>query len=306
MDTKKYNKEFSHYANVIAEALSKGDLSTYRAADALLKESVSAYEMEKKLEAQLDTKNFGVLNHIFEQELPRLFKTNKKAVRAVVKLIKEDKNLLNQFNFYKALKEYNSSAVDSEVYLKRLVEEFDNKINHENLCCAISNEKLRDTLIENNVFPSDFIDEKDMRLYEDVETLTCSKVLLSNTLVILEAEKRVANILNENKKVEDAKPKVDAIREFEENMRDTLTESEIDLVKTITSAREPIAEAKREKLFNSYRDECIKKVDEMIASEPYNDELKGLKQQIESKTYNKETIVEDMAKLLAIRDVLDE
>ena len=306
MDTKKYSKEFSHYASVIAEALSKGDLSTYRAADALLKESVSAYEMEKKLEAQLDTRNFGVLNHIFEQELPRLFKTNKKAVRAVVKLIKEDKNLLNQFNFYKALKEYNSSSVDSEVYLKRLVEEFDNKINHENLCCAISNEKLRDTLIENNVFPSDFIDEKDMRLYEDVETLTCSKVLLSNTLVILEAEKRVANILNENKKVEDAKPKVDAIREFEENMKDTLTESEIDLVKTITSAREPIAEAKREKLFNSYRDECIKKVDEMIASEPYNDELKGLKQQIESKSYNKETIVEDMAKLLAIRDVLDE
>ena len=306
MDTKKYNKEFSHYASVIAEALSKGDLSTYRAADALLKESVSAYEMEKKLEAQLNTRNFGVLNHIFEQELPRLFKTNKKAVRAVVKLIKEDKNLLNQFNFYKALKEYNSSSVDSEAYLKRLVEEFDNKINHENLCCAISNEKLRDTLIENNVFPSDFIDEKDMRLYEDVETLTCSKVLLSNTLVILEAEKRVANILNENKKVEDANPKVDAIREFEENMKDTLTESEIDLVKTITSAREPIAEAKREKLFNSYRDECIKKVDEMIASEPYNDELKGLKQQIESKTYNKETIVEDMAKLLAIRDVLDE
>ena len=306
MDTKKYNKEFSHYANVIAEALSKGDLSTYRAADALLKESVSAYEMEKKLEAQLNTRNFGVLNHIFEQELPRLFKTNKKAVREVVKLIKEDKNLLNQFNFYKALKEYNSSSVDSETYLKRLVEEFDNKINHENLCCAISNEKLRDTLIENNVVPSEFIDEKDMSLYEDVETLTCTKVLLSNTLSILEAEKRVANMLNENKKVEDSKPKVDAIREFEENMRDTLTESEIDLVKTITSAREPIAEAKREKLFNSYRDECIKKVDEMIASEPYNDELKGLKQQIESKTYNKETIVEDMAKLLAIRAVLDE
>ena len=306
MDTKKYNKEFSHYANVIAEALSKGDLSTYRAADALLKESVSAYEMEKKLEAQLNTRNFGVLNHIFEQELPRLFKTNKKAVREVVKLIKEDKNLLNQFNFYKALKEYNSSSVDSETYLKRLVEEFDNKINHENLCCAISNEKLRDTLIENNVVPSEFIDEKDMSLYEDVETLTCTKVLLSNTLSILEAEKRVANMLNESKKVEDSKPKVDAIREFEENMRDTLTESEIDLVKTITSAREPIAEAKREKLFNSYRDECIKKVDEMIVSEPYNDELKGLKQQIESKTYNKETIVEDMAKLLAIRDVLDE
>ena len=89
-------------------------------------------------------------------------------------------------------------------------------------------------------------------------------------------------------------------------MKETLTESEIDLVKTITSAREPLAEARREKLFNAYRDECIKKVNEMIEAEPSNEELKGLKSQIESKTYNKESIVEDMAKLLAIRDVLDE
>ena len=37
MDTKKYNKEFTHYANVIAEALTKGDLNTYKAADTLLK-----------------------------------------------------------------------------------------------------------------------------------------------------------------------------------------------------------------------------------------------------------------------------
>ena len=65
MDTKKYNKEFTHYANVIAEALTKGDLNTYKAADTLLKESVSAYETERKLERQLDTNNFGVLNHIF-------------------------------------------------------------------------------------------------------------------------------------------------------------------------------------------------------------------------------------------------
>ena len=44
----------------------------------------------------------------------------------------------------------------------------------------------------------------------------------------------------------------------------------------------------------------------MIEAEPSNEELRGLKSQIESKTYNKESIVEDMAKLLAIRDVLDE
>ena len=131
MDTKKYNKEFTHYANVIAEALTKGDLNTYKAADTLLKESVSAYETERKLERQLDTNNFGVLNHIFEQELPRLFKSNKKAVREVVKLIKEDKNLFNQFNLYKALKDYSSASVDSETYVKRLMETFDNKINHD-------------------------------------------------------------------------------------------------------------------------------------------------------------------------------
>lgn len=306
MDTKKYNKEFTHYANVIAEALTKGDLNTYKAADTLLKESVSAYETERKLERQLDTNNFGVLNHIFEQELPRLFKSNKKAVKEVVKLIKEDKNLFNQFNLYKALKDYSSASVDSETYVKRLMETFDNKINHDYASCAESNKKFRNKLVENNVMPSDFIDDKHMELYENIGALISSKTNLSNTMSLLEAEKKVADMLKENKKEVATKQKVDAIREFEENMKETLTESEIDLVKTITSAREPLAEARREKLFNAYRDECIKKVNEMIEAEPSNEELKGLKSQIESKTYNKESIVEDMAKLLAIRDVLDE
>lgn len=306
MDTKKYNKEFTHYANVIAEALTKGDLNTYKAADTLLKESVSAYEMERKLERQLDTNNFGVLNHIFEQELPRLFKSNKKAVKEVVKLIKEDKNLFNQFNLYKALKDYSSASVDSETYVKRLMETFDHKINHDYASCAESNKKFRNKLVENNVMPSDFIDDKHMELYENIGALISSKTNLSNTMSLLEAEKKVADMLKGNKKEAAPKQKVDAIREFEENMKETLTESEIDLVKTITSAREPLAEARREKLFNAYRDECIKKVNEMIEAEPSNEELKGLKSQIESKTYNKESIVEDMAKLLAIRDVLDE
>ena len=154
--------------------------------------------------------------------------------------------------------------------------------------------------------PSDFIDDKQMELYENIGALISSKTNLSNTMSLLEAEKKVADMLKENKKEVAPKQKGDAIREFEENMKETLTESEIDLVKTITSAREPLAEARREKLFNAYRDECIKKVNEMIEAEPFNEELKGLKSQIESKTYNKESIVEDMAKLLAIRDVLDE
>ena len=45
----------------------------------------------------MKTSNFGILNHIFEEQLPTLFKQNKKAVRDVVKLIKEDNNLKNEF-----------------------------------------------------------------------------------------------------------------------------------------------------------------------------------------------------------------
>ena len=72
----------------------------------------------------------------------------------------------------------------------------------------------------------------------------------------------------------------------------------------LTDFRTPIAEQRREKLFNSLKNECIKMIDEMLKKDSENIEIKSLKEQLTSMKYTKEGIVKDVAKLLEIRDIL--
>ena len=86
---------------IMNEALKRNDFKAYNVAKSMLEETIEDSKQEEALLAEMNTNNFGILNHIFEQQLPTLIKSNKKAVRDVIKTIKEDKNLLGQFNFYK-------------------------------------------------------------------------------------------------------------------------------------------------------------------------------------------------------------
>jgi hypothetical protein len=94
------------------------------------------------------------------------------------------------------------------------------------------------------------------------------------------------------------------IREFEEKLKDTLTESEMSFVQQITDWRSPLAEQRKEKLFNKFKNECIDKVNDMLKEDAGNVELEALKKQLEEQKFNKESIVKDIAKLLEIRDIL--
>ena len=58
----------------------------------MLDETINECKHEENLMNEMNTNNFGILNHIFENELPTLIKTNKKGVKNVIKTIKEDKS----------------------------------------------------------------------------------------------------------------------------------------------------------------------------------------------------------------------
>jgi uncharacterized coiled-coil DUF342 family protein len=75
-------------------------------------------------------------------------------------------------------------------------------------------------------------------------------------------------------------------------------------VQEITDFRSPIAEKRKEKLFNKFKDECITKINDMLKEDGDNAELKGLSEQINEMTFDKNNIVKDIAKLLEIRDIL--
>ena len=309
MNTKKYKEEFSNYISIMKEALERENFDAYDTARDMLEESIGECRHEKELESQLDTNNFGVLNHIFEDRLPDLFKNNKKAVRDVIKLIKEDKNLSAQFDFYNNIRNYKgkiTEMIDPVGYLSHFnaVVEKHNLIDKNTI--IESNKKLRKVLKENNVIPTEFIDEESMSLYGAGHNLLTKKQSLKNMVTLTESINSVKNYMNKHKddKVNESVDPQQLVNDFENKLKETLTESEMSFVKEITDWRSPIAEQRKEKLFNKFKNECISKVDEMLKEDTGNVELESLKKQLEEQKFNKDSIVQDIAKLLEIRDIL--
>ena len=308
MMNKEYNKEFSNYINIMSEALKREDFKAYEYTKSMLDECIEEYKEEKALMNEMKTSNFGILNHIFESQLPTLLKVNKKAVRDVVKAIREDVNLRSEFNFYNVIKnQYNSdlsSKIGAEVMLNEITDVIINNINQDTV--IDSNKKLRKIMEDNNVIPIDYVDDDSRKLYESGHILLTNKKKASNMIALMESQKSVCEYMENHKVINDAKKKDvgSLIEEFENKLKTNLNESEMSFVKQITDFKSPIAEQRKEKLFNKFKNECVEKLNKMLKENKNNESLKSLSKQIGEMKYNNESIVGDIAKLLEIRDIL--
>ena len=193
MKNNTYKEEFSNYMQIMNEALDKEDFRTYGTVRMMLDEAVEERKNDKALEDELNTSNFGILNHIFEQRLPELFKKDKKAVRDVIKTIKEDNNLLSQFNYYNSIRNYHGSitgVLKPEGMVQRLNETVLPSIDRETL--AKSNKKFRKTLEEHRIVPNEMISEEMRRLYESGHNiLSKNHGNVANLGVIAESTKNI-------------------------------------------------------------------------------------------------------------------
>lgn len=308
MMNKEYNKEFSNYINIMSEALKREDFKAYEYTKSMLDECIEECKEDKALMNEMKTSNFGVLNHIFESQLPTLLKVNKKAVRDVVKAIREDVNLRSEFNFYNVIKnQYNSdlsSKIGAEVMLNEITDVIINNINQDTV--IDSNKKLRKIMEDNNVIPIDYIDDDSRKLYESGHILLTNKKKASNMIALMESQKSICEYMENHKVINDAKKKDvgSLIEEFENKLKTNLNESEMSFVKQITDFKSPIAEQRKEKLFNKFKNECVEKLNKMLKEDKNNESLKSLSKQIGEMKYNNESIVGDIAKLLEIRDIL--
>lgn len=308
MMNKEYNKEFSNYINIMSEALKREDFKAYEYTKSMLDECIEECKEDKALMNEMKTSNFGVLNHIFESQLPTLLKVNKKAVRDVVKAIREDVNLRSEFNFYNVIKnQYNSdlsSKIGAEVMLNEIADVIINNINQDTV--IDSNKKLRKIMEDNNITPIDYVDDDSRKLYESGHILLTNKKKASNMIALMESQKSVCEYMENHKVINDAKKKDvgSLIEEFENKLKTNLNESEMSFVKQITDFKSPIAEQRKEKLFNKFKNECVEKLNKMLKEDKGNESLKSLSKQIGEMKYNNESIVGDIAKLLEIRDIL--
>lgn len=303
----KYTKEFSNYMSIMNEALKKGDFAVYEYAKQMLDETIDDCKEEKKLMNEMKTVNFGKLNHIFEEALPTLLKTNKKAVKNVIKTIKEDKNLMGEFNFYNLIKKSKSNIIEGiscDEILKQIEETVNKAIDKSTI--KESNKKLMNVMVKSGVVPLSKIDEESNKLYENGNKLLVNESKLTNLFDMQRSRKSISNYMEShmNDVIKESTNPEKLISDYENKLKENLTESEISFVQQITDFRTPIAEQRKEKLFNKLKNECIGKIDEMLKEDSDNSELKALKSQLEEQKFNKDSIVKDVAKLLEIRDIL--
>ena len=275
--------------------------------DTLMKEANIAYDEYKRDSAlTYECTNFGMANYIFEDALPTLFKSNPKAVKEFISTIKEDKNLLYQFQFYKALEKYNKD-INSKDYINEALEIIKNKINKKTI--NESNGKLAKIINAYNIKPIQRIPNENVELYESCDFLFKREKLLTNLREINENINKVVKFTEKYydfTNEDNTKNLFSMVENFEKKYNSLLNEEEKNFVKELMDFKQGEKNEKKEKLFNKFKNECLNTIDKLI-SESNNEEKEGLlaiKEQIEDKTYCAETLVKDMAKLLEIRDIL--
>lgn len=306
MDEKlKYFNKWVKAAGKMKNAMKNGDITL---ADQFLQEMEDAYERYKEaadFEDSTRDASFATLNMALESAIPSLFIKNKNAVKECIKLIKEDKNLLTQFKFCNALKNFNCDT-DAMSYVNESLELVSKDINLKTL--KESNSRLANLMIKHNIKPSKEINESDVEFANSCNYLLEHKKKLSNLTDFTNNVKIVSDYIVENKKENGKKLNVLAMAEQVEKKLNSLNESEKELVKDIMSVKNSVGESRRQNLFNKIKNECVEKINKMI-SENEGDEkerLLNLKETIMLKEYDKNNIVEDIAKLLEIGAVLSD
>lgn len=305
MNNNKYILQCQEYIDNMKNALNENDLDKFNSMRNSLDE---CYELYKKdLSLTYECNNFGLANHIFEDALPRLFKTNKKAVKEYINTIKEDKNLLSQFQFIKALKSYKYDS-DCDSYVNECLDLAVNNIDYKTV--NESNDKLKHIIEKYEIKPSDLINEEDLKFYDNCNAILTKKKKLNNIIEMKDNIKLLSNYIESHKKgnIESINENniYSMMDEFNNKYLSLLSEEEKSFVKELIDTKADAVNERKEKLFNKFKNECINIVNDLIkeSDSSVKENLLEIKEQLLNKQFCQETLIKDMAKLLEIRDVL--
>jgi len=271
----------------------------------LFEDTVAKMENQKLLESEISANNFGLLNNLFENVLPELFKKDRKLIGRVMRTIKEDKNLLSQFQFYNALRNYNGNT-DSTVFVKTALSLTESKLDKKSV--IKSNRKFAELIKENGIYPDNNLSEDEKIFFESCNNLLTKRETLSNINTLAESLCNVSNYINKHQAITTNKVDLDEmLSKYDKTLKNNLNEEERSLVMDITNINNKNADIKREKLLNKFKKDSLAEIHKLMDSTEDGDEkesLKSLEEQINSMEYCPETIVKDLAKLIEIYDIL--
>ena len=306
MKTKEeYIKELNGVLNEASKALNNGNMTTFGAMIekmSLLKESC---EEDERYAKEIDSSDFPRLNSIIENALPTLFAKNKKALSECMKTIMGDKNLKTQFKFINALRSYNSDK-DATGYINESLDLIRKDLDMKTL--KSSNKKLAEVIKKYSMDDETGLSESENRFNEN-----CS--------FIIETEKKVGNLMEYTNRmnemsdymisnVKEKKDKIDVFKMAEsvEKKLSKLNESEREFFNDIMGIKNKVNDERRKNLFDKIKKGCLESIDKLLheSNDEEKERLLSLKETLLAKDYDKDTVVEDVAKLLEIGSILSE
>lgn len=285
-----------------AEALRNKDYETYESEMEEMESTVEEMKRDEQLSYNGET-SFGVANEMFESALPTLFINNKNAVKDVIQTIREDKNLIAQFMFFESLKQYKKDY-DLQKYLDEAVAL---ALSHMDVkSVKESNQKFYNMLRKHNIKASMPLNENNINFYNYCDIIFTHSKSLSNIGKLNETFNKIAKHVKDNAiNINEEKYTLQTVKEFVDNCNRNLTESEKEFVNILISNTN---ENNKKEFFESQKLSCIENIESLInesTDNATNNRLNNLLESIQNKTYNKETVLQDIIKIMEINEVLN-
>lgn len=288
------------------EQLEQGNIEEFETDRALANEFFDKMNAEEEEMDALynESRNFGIIYNVIEANIPRLLESaeGQKSLRKIVKTIKSDKLLHEQFKAYNNLQPSNK-VVNVDEYINEAISlspSFDKKAikeSNEKLIRLVKAEKLNEMID---------IDDEKLNLYESIEYVTLNKKSLSNIdeyvtarNVIKESIEKLPISESNGITIESYAKHVDTISE---QMSNDLNSEEMKLIKEVT-------EGNGEQYFNECKTKTLYKLDEMMKNEQdieTKSRLSQIYEKINKKTYIKENAIVDIAEMVEMQSTIDE
>ena len=262
--------------------------------------------------SQLSHKDFGYIKECFETLSPKLFETKegKKIIKNYINFVKSNKNISSLYAIYENIRKSNKNT-DVDFLIESLTKQ-DWGINKENLSSDVEN--FGNILAEAYIYLGNEVDEmlpkENSELSNAIYFISENKPSKTNLYEYSTAVKVIKeNIINsesenkifENNDLDGIAEKM--LKEFNEKYSSELTEEEAAALKELSLSEN------REKVFNKYKESCKNKIEEARniflsnGDKASSDRLANVLEQISSKSYNKDTVGDDVCNLIGLSNI---
>ncbi len=304
---------------LMKDALTKYEDGEYQAAEASRKDANHFFQLAKEESEREDfedeqlygeSRNFGVMYHVFEKGINNLIKTDegKKIIKEGFDLIKNNEILSEQFKVYDLFEKTSdiTNTLDFVSESLTMLKPLKKEVIIEN------NNKFINFLHRNNFNEYILINEDTEKLYEAIEQVLLCNKKIGSLKTLVQAKRVIAEHLSKNttNQINEGTESYNNFKEMldkaNDNLHKTATKEEKELISIFTDGDE---ETKRSK-FTEVKDEVLKKLQKEINSS--NDEEKAALQDIYNKLEKEEysnNIEEDIkkcAEMIEVSETIDE